>query len=324
MPNTQFNPFLFHSNQLQALFAKASQQKNPALWLYTNDARTKLFMLEALTKLHHAAFDEKIFGKWNNRFKKLEDELGQMDYYVEFEKEFKSNKKIPKEISTFLSSAVMASAESLNQRLINKGWLKGKLLDFNVKISKFYCHYDEAYLNEIKFAIHDELQKIISFCEKVNYSFTDLENEVHEIRRKLRWISIYGQALNGLIQLKKSTKKPSYDTNYFTKEILSSPYNKLPNKPNGTAIMEYDSNSFFALSYVIKELGSLKDNGLKIEIATQAFAKTENITNIQANKKALKALGLKLHTKDEILKTASELLFTSLSKDKILNGLLVK
>ena len=88
--------------------------------------------------------------------------------------------------------------------------------------------------------------------------------------------------------------------------------------------MEYDSNSFFALSYVIKELGKLKDNGLKIEIATQAFAKTENITNIQANKKALKALGLKLNAENEILKTASELLFTILSKDKILNALLVK
>lgn len=324
MQSPQFNPFLFYSNQLQALLAKASQQKNPALWLYTNNARTPLFMLEALTKLHAAAFDEKIFEKWNNRFKKLEDALGQMDYYVEFEKEFKDNEKIPKEISTFLSSAVITSAESLNQRLINKEWLKGKLLNFNVKISKFYCQYDEAYLNEIKFALHNELKKIISFCEKLNYSFTDLENEVHEIRRKLRWISIYGQALNGLIQLKKSTKKPSYDTNYFTKEILSSPYNKLPARPNGTAIMEYDSNSFFALSYVIKELGNLKDNGLKIEIATQAFAKTENITKSQANKKALKALGLKLNAKDEILKTASILLFTSLSKDKILNGLLVK
>ena len=324
MQNPSFNPFLFYSNQLQALFAQASHQKNPALWLYNNNARTLLFMLEALTKLHHATFDEKIFGKWDNRFKKLEDELGQMDYYVEFEKEFKANKKIPKEISTFLNSAIKASTESLNQRLINKGWLNGKLLDFNVKISKYYCQYDEAYINEIKITLKEELQKIILFCEKLNYSFTNLENEVHEIRRKLRWISIYGQALNGLIQLKKSDKKPNYQTNYFTKEILTSPYNKLPEKPKGTAIMEYDSNSFFALSYVIKELGKLKDNGLKIEIATQAFAKTENITNIQANKKALKALGLKLNAENEILKTASELLFTSLSKDKILNALLVK
>ncbi len=323
MQNSSFNPFLFYSNQLQALFAKAALQKNPALWLYNNNARTALFMLEALTKLHNEAFDEKIFSKWNNRFKKLEDELGQMDYYIEFEKEFKTKKKIPKEISIFLNSAITASAESLNQRLINKGWLNGKLLDFNVKISKFYCQYDEAYLNEIKFALHEELQKIILFCEKLNYSFTDLEKEVHELRRKLRWISIYGQAFNGLIQLKKSSKKPSYKTNYFTKQILTSPYNKLPTRPKGTAILEYDSNSFFALSYVIKELGVLKDNGLKIEITTQAFAKTENITEVQANEKALKALGLKLNTETEILKTASDLLFTSLSKDKILNGLLV-
>ena len=134
MPNPTFNPFLFYSNQLQALFAQASKQKNPAMWLYANNARTPLFMLEALTKLHDAAFDEKLFNKWNKRLKKIEDALGQMDYYVEFEKEFKINKKIPKEVIAFLNSAVIASAESLNQRLINKGWLKGKLLNFNVKM----------------------------------------------------------------------------------------------------------------------------------------------------------------------------------------------
>ena len=154
--------------------------------------------------------------------------------------------------------------------------------------------------------------------------FTNLENEVHELRRKLRWISIYAHALNGLIQLKKSAKKPSYKTNYFTKEILTSPFNKLPTKTKGTAILEYDSNSFFALSYVIKELGNLKDNGLKIEIVTQAFEKTENLTKAKSHKKALEALDLKPNTEAEILKKASGLLFTSLSKDKILNGLLVK
>ena len=73
MTTKEFNPFLFYSKQLQVLFKKAAEQKNPALWLYNNDARTVLFMLEALTRIHNKAFDEKIFSKWNKRFKKLED-----------------------------------------------------------------------------------------------------------------------------------------------------------------------------------------------------------------------------------------------------------
>ena len=57
MTTQNFNPFLFYSEQLHVLFTKASKQKNPALWLYANNARTPLFMLEALTRIHDKAFD---------------------------------------------------------------------------------------------------------------------------------------------------------------------------------------------------------------------------------------------------------------------------
>ena len=43
--------FIFYLNQLQTLIDKAAKQKNPALWLFNNNARTPLFMLEALAKL---------------------------------------------------------------------------------------------------------------------------------------------------------------------------------------------------------------------------------------------------------------------------------
>jgi len=43
--------FNFFLDQLQSLLANAQNQKNPALWLYSNNARTTLFMLEALAKL---------------------------------------------------------------------------------------------------------------------------------------------------------------------------------------------------------------------------------------------------------------------------------
>src|SRR4051812_44378615 len=89
-----FNPFLFYSAQLQTLLTKAAKQKDPALWLYKNGARTTLFMLEALTRLHKNAFDEKLFEKWNKRFKKLEDIFGQIDEYDALEATFKSNKKV--------------------------------------------------------------------------------------------------------------------------------------------------------------------------------------------------------------------------------------
>lgn len=324
MATNIFNPFLFYSNQLQTLLAKSATQKNPALWLYQNDARTPLFMLEALTKLHDLAFDEKIFSKWNKRFKKLEDALGQIDYVFVFEREFKINKKISKEVVSYFDSAVISQAERLNQRLLNKEWLSGKLLNFNVKISEFTCLYDEEYLNEIRIALEKEVTRIEVFCQKSNFTFTKLEEEVHELRRKLRWLSIYAQALNGLIQLKKSTKPKKLSINYFTKEVINSPYNKLPQRPKGLATLEFDSNSFFILSYLIKTIGKFKDDGLRLEALANAIAVTENITAKKATEKAIKLLGLKSNIETEILKSASALAKTAIEKDKVLQTLIVK
>ncbi len=324
MTEKQFNPFLFYSMQLQALFVKATKQKNPALWLYENNARTPLFMLEALTRLHDNAFDEAFLTKWHMRFKKLEDEFGLLDYYVAFEKEFKSNKKITKPILANFTQNVEVVSGRLNSRLNDKDWLSGKLLNFNVKLSQYTLFYDEEHVAELRYVIEKEIEKIKSFALKLNYSFTEIESEVHEMRRKLRWISIYAQALNGLIQSKPASKKIKYTTTYLTKDIVNSPYNKLPIKPKNTAIMEYDSDSFFALSWVIKELGILKDNGLRIEALADAIQKVENADEQQATEKAIGLLGVKKDTKQVILKQASDMIYNFIVKDKILDTLLIK
>lgn len=317
-----FNPFLFYSNKLQALLVKAESQKNPALWLYQNDARTPLFMLEALTRLHNKGFDEPLFKKWNKRFKTIEDALGQIDYYAAFEKDNAKNKKITATLKSYLNAVVLNNTESLNQYLINNKWFNGKVLNFNVKISKFDYLCNEEYTTELKIVLKKELSKCVKFCEKYNYEFTELENQVHELRRKMRWISIYAQALNGIIQLKKTNTKPKYSINYFIPEILKSSFNKLPTKPKECSIIEFDSNSFYALSYVIYELGKLKDQGLNIKILMEAILKTEKISKTKAHQKALLVLGIKNNTEMEILNVASKLAFTALSKDKILNTLL--
>ena len=324
MASKQFNPFLFYSMQLQALFVKATKQKNPALWLYENNARTPLFMLEALTRLHDSAFDEAFLTKWLKRFKKLEDDFGLLDYYLDFEKEFKLNKKITKPIlNNFTQNAGIVS-EKLNSRLKDKDWLSGKLFDFNVKLSEYTLFNDEKHIEELKYLIKIEIKKIKSFALKLNYSFTEIDLEVHEMRRKLRWLSIYAQALNGLVQLKLTPRKIKHTTNYLTKDVMLSPFNKLPTKPKNIAIVEYDSDSFFALSWVISELGTLKDNALRIEALADAIQKVEKIDEQYATEKAIALLGVKKDSKQVILKQASDMIYNFIVKDKILDTLLIK
>ena len=141
MTSSEFNPFLYYSQQLQVLLTKASKESNPTLWLYHNDVRTILFMLEALTRLHDKAFDEKLFTKWNKRFKKLEDLFGEIDHYLVLESEFKLNKKISKEALKYFSVNAAILVEKCNQRLLEKDWFNNKLAQpfNNIIMSSFFC-----------------------------------------------------------------------------------------------------------------------------------------------------------------------------------------
>lgn len=324
MKTKEINPFLFYSKQLQQLFAKAALQKNPALWLYNNGVRTQLFMLEALTRLHNRAFDEKIFDKWNKRFKKLEDLFGEIDANIVFEKEFKKNKNIPVDALKYFNVNSTEFIQKCNQRLVEKDWLNNKLESFDSKLQEYKVEYNEDYIDELRFSIIDEIDAIIDFGLKYNFEFTKLEEHIHEIRRKIRWLSIYAQALQGLIQLKVTNKDLKSSINYFTKEVLNSPYNKLPPKPKNASIIEFDKNSFFALSWLINELGVLKDSGLKIHVLKNAIYVSEKITEEQAQIKAVKLLGFKQTIESDILKQASSLIKTALLKDKILEKLIIE
>jgi hypothetical protein len=112
-------------------------------------------------------------------------------------------------------------------------------------------------------------QVFIKHIEEIEYkyeigilNFNDLEHGVHEFRRQLRWISIYAQALNGLIQLKSiENSHPTIDL-YLTKQVLEGPFNKMPEVVSISKSICFQAANFYALSWMIAESGQLKDEGL--------------------------------------------------------------
>ena len=74
----------------------------------------------------------------------------------------------------------------------------------------------------------ESIYSINEFVTKTKYHFDNVEEDVHELRRKLRWLSIYPQALQGFIQYSKDKKTELHLKKYLTKQIVNSPYNKLP------------------------------------------------------------------------------------------------
>ena len=231
----RFNIYL---NQLQALLDKSAKQKNPALWLYNNNARTLLFMLEGLAKLYTELHNKKKFTKIKEHFKLLEDALGAIDYYDAIAKDFVSKKNIPAPIVSYLQAQTREKIQSLNELLIEKKWLNpddSRIQRMREKLNDANWLEEKEEIEEIREFYGESIYEIIEFIQKKKYHYENMEADVHELRRKLRWLSIYPQALQGCIQLAENKISPKHLTKYLTKEIITSPFNKMPDAGDGNA-----------------------------------------------------------------------------------------
>ena len=67
------------------------------------------------------------------------------------------------------------------------------------------------------------------FINQKDFHFTNVEKDLHEFRRMIRWLSIYPQALRGCIQLNQSKSVTAkFLSKYLTKAITGSAYNVMP------------------------------------------------------------------------------------------------
>jgi hypothetical protein len=309
-----FNPFLPYSQQLNVLLAKAKDSDNPAWFLYQNGARNIIFMLEGLTRLHHNAFDQNKMGKWYERFKKMEDYLGQIDFLDAFKIQFELEHTLPEKSIEKLGKVAQSIVKDFNKFLLKKGWLEGKMKKFDAFILEKNYQYDAKYTIEIVEAYNDEILDIVEFAHEIRFQFRELELELHEMRRNLRWLSIYPQAFGGLFQFRKSENAPEWSEKYMTEKIVNSPFNKLPVTVENLPTIHLDYHCFLGLSYLIQAFGALKDEGLTNFVVIHHLGYTKAA--------AKEILGEKYTDEREILREGSGLL-KSFFEDRVLENLVV-
>ncbi len=336
--------FDFFLNQLQELFLKASKQKNPGLWLYRNNARTPLFMLEALAKMYSGIHNKKKFQKLKAQFKSLEDAIGQVDYYDAFAKELSTNKKIPAGIIKYLQAQSREKVQSFNEILHEKKWLgehNERIKTIKKKLGKADWQDEKENVKSIQAYYVNAINAMLEFLNSKDFHFTDIENDLHESRRVLRWLSIYPQALRGTVQLNKpKAALPEALLKYQTKDITFSPYNVMPDAGDQKYFLLLDESRFFALSWMISRLGILKDSGLKVEAIKEALLQTspllarssgntasktlqdDNSTEKTALAKAYKLAGPKQTSLEQLLEEAGSLCKT-FCKEKNLEQLVI-
>ncbi len=312
--SVKFNPFSAYSTQLNAQFQAAKASENPAFYLYKNGARNIVFMLEGLTRIHKNAFDDAKMEKWYDRFKLLEDFLGQIDHGEAFKNEFGASKLMNAQAVAALNEKIEKPIADFNALLTADKWLDNKLYKFDAFIEKNKFKYDAKYNAAIVKAYQKEVKKITAFATELDFNLKELETELHELRRKLRWLSIYPQAFNGLFQFEKPAVNPDWSAKYMTEQVVNSPFNQLPKAVENTPIIYLNYPNFIALSFIIQEFGKLKDKGLAADLLATEFKKSEA--------QIKKLLADKYLDKTTILSNASQLLKTFF-EDKVL-GTLIK
>ena len=319
--------FEFYLQKVDGMMQQAGKAQNPALWLYTNDARTPFFMLEALGRLHSTLHNKKIFSKLKDRFKLMEDGFGQVDYYDNYGKIFLAHPTVPVHIREYMQAQAREKIQHVNDLLLAEGWLgennqrlkkiRKKLFDADWLKAK-----DEA--KAIKGFYEEEIKGIVKFVNAAKGNFTDMESHVHELRRDIRWLSIYPQALQGMIQLTDSGKAGPEIQKYLIPEIVNSRYNKMPDAGSNSWFLMLEKSYFLALSWLIAEMGKFKDQGLQVFAVTEALQQTEGLTHDIAYQKSFLSLGIAPESEQQLLTNASAITATFLQEkilDKLLYGL---
>ena len=314
------NRFNYFIGQLQPMLIIAGKQKNPALWLYRNNARSPLFMLEALSKMYSSLHNKKRFAKIESHFKIVEDTLGAIDYYDMAAKDLAKNKKIPSSIIHYLHAQSREKIQHLNEVLIEQDWLspdKNRINKIQKKLLTVNWQKEDIEVNEMNEFYGESIYHIASFMQGINFQFSELEAELHEIRRKLRWLSIYAQATRGSIQSRKQKKVAPHLKKYCIPAITSSSFNKMPNPGKAKYVLLMDQQYFYSLSWLIEELGKIKDSGLQILAIKEALQQTSSITEAEAYKKTYQLLGKQHPTLPTILENASKICKTFFTEQNL-------
>ena len=112
-------------------------------------------------------------------------------------------------------------------------------MEDNLEVKKVYKKYVAIITHKIK---------------NNDIHFESIELDVHEFRRELRWLSIYPQALRGLMQLKVNHQPPEILKKYLTTEIITSPYNIMPDGSNFKDHIILVAAYFYSLSWMISDV----------------------------------------------------------------------
>ncbi|MBL8684484.1 MAG: hypothetical protein JNK05_35245 [Myxococcales bacterium] len=267
-----------YATRLRAVYTQltsAAKDPTPALALHRAGARTPLFQLECLGRLHRATIDDDAFLPVHQAFKALEDLLGAVDFADAMVKRLGAA-NTDSELGAYFVGRRAEACFQFERHLAIAKWLPEgdeipDALDALLELLE-ECDWPGAkrekkavaeYFADCAEGMHEKLSA-------GEYNFAELEAGVHEVRRKVRWLSILPAALDGLIVRPANQKIDAELAPYCTDAVVRSPFNDFPMRESVPDPIVVDSPAFLALSWLIAELGSIKDRGQTSDAVSSA------------------------------------------------------
>jgi hypothetical protein len=317
-------PLQYYGFKVLKLLEQSASRPHPATFLHKEEIRSDLFMLESLlrllSKINIVKPRDKKTKDRLKATKKQEDAMGKLDDYYQIVGLFSKNKKIKKKQLDYLRDKHAEIAHQITKDLRKKNFYID-IFD-NLVADPGINFNNTSLITKLKKEIEKEMQKCFGFYNKYPDRFSDMESQVHEIRRKLRWISIYGHSFNGIIVLHETKTKYVWEKKFITKTETSSSYNILPVEKGFVRYIKFNKKAFLALSFVIAKLGEIKDKAFQAkELEKSVIATKKNKTKVASV--VTRQLNYRYNEKD-LLAEAHDLLSEFFDKYRIHELLMLK
>jgi hypothetical protein len=236
--------------------------------IYRAGTRTPAFMLQGLARIHEATDDAKsTFDALKKEAKILEDALGQVDFWWTMHEKSRGW-GLPDEVRHYFRDRHVQAAGHAAGWAEARRWVDHRYMEDDGpsrlrshKLAKRIAKVDFLDAKQEAHAIAAFLKTALKRAQEdaSRLDLGDLEAGLHELRRDLRWFSIFAAALDGRIQLDGRADVPASWQRYLTPEVVQSPFNQLPRPSDRSKVVHLPASAYHVLSWLIAMLGDLKD-----------------------------------------------------------------
>lgn len=257
------------------------------------DIRRQVFLLEGGLKFYKKAYPE--LEPQLVKVKALEDVLGHVKGTSTM-LALAKDKGAPKAVIDVLQHHA-DDARTRLETLVKQEWMpdeSGQVPAIADLLNTFESVDWMSYKDDKSF-VRKEFSRRLKKMGAVPYKMDELQGDVgvHELRRNLRWVPIYAEALDGLVQHDADNNPVKAYEPLLKEDISSSKYMNLPEADFEKKPVTVSKSLYAANMTLVGAFGALKDRGEEIEEIALAYKEAGLAPDYEsAEHMALDLLGL--------------------------------